>query len=491
MLKYILKRVLIFIPTLLAISLITFAISTSAPGDPVEQMLSSKSGDMQSANLLAGEKEYLEKRKELGLDLPIFYVSFSDMASPDTLHHIPKRAHRKNLERFIGMYGNWPEISSYYNGLRQLEYQVFDAVKDSASATPLINIKEDISAMYINHNDEFLNIRMDEIEDEINKAESLSHLAAQIQAIRADYKSILANKSVWKNYIPRMSWSGLKNQYHRWFFGDKPWFSKKKTNWTSAGFIRGDFGISYQDKRPVSTVLWDAVRWTILISMLSIFITYLIAIPLGVRSATRKGSREDQFSTTVLFILYSLPSFWIATMAILFLCGGDYLDWFPANFSPFTDLPSNASLFAKAKDLMYHLALPLVCWTYGSFAYLSRQMRGGLISTLQADFIRTARAKGLSGKKVIWKHALRNSLLPIITLFASVFPLAISGGIVLEIIFSIPGMGKVGYEAVISRNYPIVFAIMMFSAILTLVGYLVADILYAVVDPRISYSSKK
>ena len=140
---------------------------------------------------------------------------------------------------------------------------------------------------------------------------------------------------------------------------------------------------------------------------------------------------------------------------------------------------------------MYHLALPLACWTYGSFAYLSRQMRGGMLSTLQADFIRTARAKGLAGKKVIWKHALRNSLLPIITLFASVFPLAISGGIVLEIIFSIPGMGKVGYEAVIFRNYPVVFAIMMFSAILTLVGYLVADILYAVVDPRISYSSNK
>ena len=118
-------------------------------------------------------------------------------------------------------------------------------------------------------------------------------------------------------------------------------------------------------------------------------------------------------------------------------------------------------------------------------------MRGAVINSLGQDYVRTAKAKGLSQKVVLWKHAFRNSLLPIITLFANIFPLAISGSIVLEIIFSIPGMGKLAYEAILRRNYPIVFSVVMFSGILTLVGNLVSDILYAVVDPRISYSSKK
>jgi len=132
----------------------------------------------------------------------------------------------------------------------------------------------------------------------------------------------------------------------------------------------------------------------------------------------------------------------------------------------------------------------MVCFTYGGLAFLYRQMRGAMINTLSQDYIRTARAKGLDEKDVLWKHAFKNSLLPIITLFANVFPLVISGAIIIENKFSIPGMGKTAIEAISARNYPMIYTIVMFSAILTMVGYLVADILYAVVDPRISYNKK-
>ena len=135
----------------------------------------------------------------------------------------------------------------------------------------------------------------------------------------------------------------------------------------------------------------------------------------------------------------------------------------------------------------YHIVLPVFCLSYGSLAYLSRQMRGGVLTILRQDFIRTARAKGLDEKTVIWKHAFRNSLIPIITIFASLLPAAISGSFVIENIFSIPGMGKIAFEGLIARDYPMVFTVMMFSAFLTLLGTLLADILYAVVDPRISF----
>jgi peptide/nickel transport system permease protein len=252
--------------------------------------------------------------------------------------------------------------------------------------------------------------------------------------------------------------------------------------------MKGDFGISYQDEKPVATVIWEAVRWTVLLSIISILLTYLIAVPLGMASAASKGDIKDQAISTTLFILYSLPSFWVATLLIMFLGGGDFFNLFPSFGVP--QDTSNMSFFSKFMSYAWHLTLPLICYTYGGLAFISRQMRGAMINSLSQDYVRTARAKGLDEEKVLWKHALKNSLLPIITLFANVFPLAISGAVALELIFSIPGMGKTAYEALVARNYPVVYTIVMFSAILTLVGYLVADILYAIVDPRISYNKK-
>ncbi|MCB0514899.1 MAG: ABC transporter permease [Chitinophagales bacterium] len=488
MLKYILKRILIFLPTLLAISLLTFVISSNAPGDPVELMLTSQTSQGQAANILATEKAYLEKRQELGLDLPIFYFALSSSSYPDTLYKVPKRLHRNNLDRLIYDYGDWKYIEKYYQDTKAFELKAAGTERDSLNAQPLVNIISLVNDLYINHDDEKINFTLNKIGENLSEAPSLAYLQSDLTNIKQNYATVKSEATPWKRYVPTIHFYGLNNQYHRWFFGDKPWFGSGEGK--SGGFIRGDFGISYKDQRPVASVIGDAIRWTMLISFLSILLTYIVSIPLGVNSAVHKGSMQDQIITTFLFILYSLPSFWIATLLIMFFGGGDYFDWFPP-YGVHGDLPPDASWWVQFKDLAWHLTLPLICWTYGSFAYLSRQMRGGMLDVLGQDYIRTARAKGLPENKVIWKHALRNSLLPVITLFASVFPLMISGAIVLEIIFSIPGMGKMAFEALVARNYPIVFTVMMFSAILTLVGYLVADILYAVVDPRITFSSKK
>ena len=355
-----------------------------------------------------------------------------------------------------------------------------DMTVDSSNAAARIRLKDASYSLSIEHEEDFINRSLGDLEKEINDANLRSMMIPMVN-LRESYNNVLEKETKWKNFVPAMKFYGRQNQYHRWLFGDPRIKSSK-------GFFRGDFGISYKDGRPVKKVLLQAVRWTVLISIGSIILTYLIAIPLGVMSAAKKGSRRDKITTTFLFILYSLPSFWVATMLIMFLGGGDYLDWFP----PYGigQLEEGMSFMEKFRVRGYHLILPLICWTYGGLAYLSRQMRGGMLNILNQDFIRTARAKGLDQKKVLWKHAFRNSLLPVITLFASVFPLAISGSIVIEVIFAIPGMGKTAFEALIARNYPIVYSVVMFSAILTLVGYLVADILYAFVDPRIAYSSK-
>lgn len=473
MFKYIVKRIFIFIPTLLVISLVTFMLSTNVPGDPVEQMLNSNSEMGSSANALASEKAYIEKRKQLGLDLPVFYFSFSNAASPNNMHEIPKKFHRENLNRLVDKYGNWPEIEAYYKSIRNFELAAGDTPRDSSNGDALIAIKDNIQKIYLNYDANVLDVAFKNIEKEINSFPSLAGLKVSYLAVKSSYyDGVIKKATPIKKYIPAVHWYGKANQYHQWI----------------TKFMTGDFGISYQDGRPVKNVLWDAVRWTVILSILSIILTYLISIPLGIISAANKGSRQDQTISTFLFMLYSLPNFWVATLLILFFGGGDFLGWFPAY--GVGQIDDNMSIFQIIGTRVYHLVLPMICFTYGGLAFLYRQMRGAMITTLSQDYIRTARAKGLDEKNVLWKHGFKNSLLPIITLFASVFPLAISGSIVIEIIFSIPGMGKLAYEALVARNYPIVYTVVMFSAILTLVGYLVADILYAVVDPRISYNKK-
>ncbi len=472
MLKYIFKRILLFIPTLFMISLLTFFLSTSVPGDPVEQMLNSNSEMGSSANAQAAENAYIAKRTQLGLDLPTFYFSISNQATPKDLYTIPKKFQRQNLKKLVDKYGNWNQIDAYYKSIKDLEINTGNIASDSTNADALIEIKQEIQKLYTEPEENSVQIAFKSIQSKLDSTASIKTLASSLTTTQDAFNNVVNKATTSKNLIPAIHWYGTNNQYHQWI----------------TKFMKGDFGISYQDEKPVKTVIWEAIRWTVLLSIISIFLTYLIAIPLGMASAENKDGLKDQTISTTLFILYSLPSFWVATLLIMFFGGGDFFNLFPSFGVP--QSTENMSFFSKFTNYVWHLTLPIICYTYGGLAFISRQMRGAMVNSLSQDYVRTARAKGLDEEKVLWKHAIKNSLLPIITLFANVFPLAISGAVALELIFSIPGMGKTAYEALVARNYPVVYTIVMFSAILTLVGYLVADILYAVVDPRIKFDKK-
>lgn len=248
--------------------------------------------------------------------------------------------------------------------------------------------------------------------------------------------------------------------------------------------IRFDFGNSYKDQRPVIEKIGETLPITLQLNILSIFLIYLIAIPLGVYSATHQRSKTDYGLTLILFLLYSLPSFWVAMLLIMFLGGGEWWNLFPVNGLNSTGA-SALSSGAWLLDRLWHMVLPVFCLTYGGLAGLSRYMRTGMLDTIRQDYIRTARAYGFSEKTVIFKYAMRNSLIPIITLFAGLLPGMIGGSVIIETIFSIPGMGRLGFEAVLSRDYPLIMGIFSISALLTLAGLILSDLLYALVDPKI------
>lgn len=251
-----------------------------------------------------------------------------------------------------------------------------------------------------------------------------------------------------------------------------------------------DFGRSYKDHRPVIDKIAERLPITITLNVISIFVIYLIAIPLGVYSAVKTGSFLERSSTFFLFILYSIPSFWMAMILIFFLGGGEYWNIFPV-YGILSPGAETYPFFKKALDFLWHIVLPVFCLTYGSFAYLSRFQKGSLLEVLREDFVRTATAKGLPPSRVILRHALRNALIPIITILAGLLPAMIGGSVIIETIFSIPGIGQLGFESVLARDYPMIMAIATISAFLTLLGILISDIVYVLVDPRISFGGRR
>jgi peptide/nickel transport system permease protein len=187
-----------------------------------------------------------------------------------------------------------------------------------------------------------------------------------------------------------------------------------------------------------------------------------------------------------------MPSFWLAMLCIVFLTTAEYgswLDLFPTSgVGMITDDMSWWSRTAVRSD---HLTVPVICILVGSLAYLTRQMRGSMLRELRQDYIKLARAKGLSERRVLWHHAFRNALFPMITMIGSAFPAAVSGSIILEVIFSIPGMGRLLYQSILSKVWPVVYAMVLLAATLTVIGYLIADLLYKRADPRIVLQTRK
>lgn len=507
MFKYILTRILYFIPTLLIITLLTFLLSQAAPGDPVETRLQGGQGAQGGgmSEKQAGEQAYIDMSKKLGLDLPPFYFSLGSLAEPKDLYEVFRKKERENLARLINEYGNWGEIKPYYESIKAFEITLYDIERDTNTYTSLKVVKEGINSLLTSYEDGTIMNDLENMESALTGLSTVridsntvieknyfeSALPA-FYAMKANYEAIKVNATEWKTKIPSIKWIGTGNQYHVWLFGNKPWFSKSEDPSLKGGFIRGDFGESYLDGRPVASIIKDALPITMSLNVISVLIAYSLSVWLGVFLSKRKDSKLDRVVSIILFILYSLPVFWVATIFIVYLTTNEYgMDWFPTYGLFSNDLPEDASFWEVLKDGGAHVILPILAMTYGSFTYITRQMRGSMLAVLKQDYIRTAVAKGLPDKTVTWKHAFRNSLIPVITMFASLFPVMISGSVVIEVIFSIPGMGRVGYEAVLARNYPVLFTVLIFSAVLTMIGILVADILYSVADPRISFSKKK
>ncbi len=243
-----------------------------------------------------------------------------------------------------------------------------------------------------------------------------------------------------------------------------------------------DLGNSFTDGRPVLRKILDALPITILINVLSLLLILVVSVPIGIISATKQYSLFDKATTVFVFIGFAMPTFWLALLLMIFF--GVYLGWLPISGlqSMHADQLSFWGLFW---DRTQHLILPIFVSSFGGLAGYSRYMRSSMLEVVRQDYIRTARAKGLSENRVIYKHALRNALMSTITILGLAIPGLIGGSAIFEQIFAIPGMGKLFLESTWARDFPVVMGILVIGALLTLVGNMIADIGYALIDPRI------
>ncbi|RXJ01111.1 ABC transporter permease [Anaerobacillus alkaliphilus] len=278
------------------------------------------------------------------------------------------------------------------------------------------------------------------------------------------------------NLDPDISVEDRERQMEKLGLNDPP--HVQYLNWMG-NVVKGDFGTSFTKKQPVKDMILDRLPNTLILMIFSTILAVIISIPFGVLSATKQYSKLDYGVTITSFLGLASPNFWIGLMLIMLF--SVQLGWTPVG--GVSTLGADFSIL----DRLHHLILPAIVLATADMAGLTRYTRSSMLEVINQDYIRTARAKGFRERTVIYKHGLRNGLIPIITIFGLMLPGFIGGSVIVESLFSWPGIGKLFIDATFERDYPVIMAITMFGAVLTVLGNLIADILYAVLDPRIEY----
>lgn len=480
MLLIIIKRTAQFIPSFLLLIILGFILLHSAPGNPVDSKLNEQ---FDHSGKIQAESQLIKQRKAWGLDLPLFYFSINSWSMPDTLHRIIMPAERNTLKLLVRQYGNWPLISDWYQHIKQWKRYCLQNIpagndinfiqwqQSFALIDALSNLHH---AGEIHNTFHSLNLLIKPSAYDANMQSNL-HEAQQL------FNRIESQRSVWKNYIPAIRFH-FPNQFHRWLVGNNNGYR---------GIIRGDLGKSYTTGKPVFEQISGKMSWSAALVLFAVCMAYAVSIPLAMLSFRFHNRIVDHLISIGLLILYAIPTFLGSILLLTLFSNPDMLNWFPTGgLGPPGGFPENKNIFYIFVHSISYWILPVLAYAYGSLAFLTRTLRASLLTESSHNYAITAHAKGLTKFQVIQKHLLPNSLLPLITIFSSVFPAAVGGSVMVETIFSLPGMGRESLQAVYRLDYPVLIAILMVTALLTMAGYLISDILYAIADPRIRHANK-
>ena len=252
-----------------------------------------------------------------------------------------------------------------------------------------------------------------------------------------------------------------------------------------------DFGVSYFQDRAVTEIVGERIWVSVSLGLWALVLIYLISVPLGVAKATRDGERFDLWTSAAVFVAYAVPGYLVAIILIVFFAGGSYFDWFPMRGLTSEDT-SGFTFIESVVDYLHHLVLPLTALVLAGFATLTMLTKNSFLEELNKQFVLTARAKGMSQRRVLYGHVFRNAMLIVIAGFPAAFVgILFTGALLIEVIFSIEGIGLLSYEAIIKRDYPILFGTLFCFTLIGLLMQLIGDLIYTVVDPRIDFETRE
>ena len=484
-LKYIIKRLLLAVIILLGVSVIIYGLARMMPNDYIDQKYSSAvaQGTMKQADV--------DRIKELyGLNMPDAYLTitvngiegydgqkFTLNATQNTYEDEGKFGATKYMEWYTD------GSTAIYSGKNDL-CVILDMVKDENYGNFTIGKvymrgevppKYDENGNEIKEEESFIQLNTEIVPEVTGKftleeTEGMSHDQIRQVIVTLDEK-----------YGGTVTTLGMR--FHLATSGDKAKaILKGYFDWLG-NMLKGDLGMSFKYSQPVADVIVQNMGISFAIAFIATILQFLIAIPLGIKAATKQYGVVDYTVTVFAMIGISLPTFFLSAIVIRVFAVG--LGWFDVGGIASASMPIDASWITRLGDNLWHMVLPMFVLVVLSIGSLMRYTRTNTLEALNADYVRTARAKGLSERTVIYKHAFRNTMIPLVTLMAGILPSLFGGAMITETVFSIPGIGKKAYDALLVADVPFIMGYNMFMAILTVVGTLFSDLMYAVVDPRV------
>ena len=424
MANYIFRRLLLMVPTFLGSTVLVFTILQLAPGGPIEQIML----NLQMGGVFGSGGGGLDS--DGGMSLP-----------PKALKELERfyGFDKPIYQRYLSWLGIWPREIKHRdfiipNGERYFEKRV--GKKDGQVWNVDIEVLEDKNLKVIEKNGSVSNV-----------------WNAKIEGIteNQDIDAVIYQKEF-------------------------------------SGILTGNLGKSYTFLEPVTEVMRPRFKISLFFGLTGIFLSYLVCIPLGIKKALSHGSVFDFSSSAIIFIAYSIPGWALGGVLLVIFGGGSFFDVFPlGGFRSPTEVWNNLSPVQKILDQIHHMILPIIAWTITSFATMTVLMKNSLLENLSQDYVRTAFAKGLKEKRVIWLHAMRNSLIPIASGIGHILGVVIAGSYFIERMFNIDGFGRMAYEAILSRDYPITLGFLVIVVMIRLLGNLISDLTLALVDPRIRF----
>ena len=457
------------LPTLWIVSVLAFVLSVSAPGDDVAKALGLEgiTLDDDRISVINYNRQYAEKAKQLGKDKPIFYLTIQPNYYPSHEEWLSVNAYdRNNIKSLIKSNVPLESAKSYIKAIGKFENKYFEA-KDTLSSAFKIDWKQSLTLLRTPERLLPIRKRLIYMANEYQDTPQIEVITEILTQIPID-----GNTSAW--HVPSLRWHGFDNQYHLWI----------------SSFLSGDYGTSILDAQPVFVKIKSAFKWTSLLLIMSLVLSLIISIPLSLLSAYYVNSRLDRWISGLSLAVYSVPVFWMATLLIVYFTTDTYSKWldiFPSPASFYSE--SKTGFFSLIGKYFDRLILPVICISLKDIAYLTRVFRADLIKESSKDYATTLKAKGVSKWNTIWKHLLPNSMISTITVIISNIPLALAGTLIIEVIFNIPGMGRLMYSSIMQADWNVVYAILLLISLATVIFYLIGDILYAVINPRVTFSS--